>query len=197
MEGRRLTIFVSAFLLSFGSLAQESTESNHKWYRPDFLTVQHAGNIGYFSAGVGYQFFNDFLSTSLLYGYVPKSISEAKVIHTFTIKNTIPLFTRNIDAYSIGAYTGLTFTYETGNNSWLKFPEEFPKGYYFTNAFHLTVFGGIKLHKRMERSTRLKGVDLYVESGTIETYLKYAIESDEVKLHDVFSLAFGINLYFK
>lgn len=197
MKKTGIIILVFTMLLSFRSFAQETSETNHKWYRPSFVTVQHAGNIGYFSTGVGYKFFNDFLSTSLLYGYVPKSISETKSIHTIAIKNSIPVVTQNWGNYSAWIYTGFSLNYETGNNSWLKFPDKIPNGYYFTNAFHLTFFGGLNLHKKLNESKRFDGIDLYVESGTIETYLKYAIESEEVKLHDVFSLAFGINIHLK
>ena len=196
MKGRCLLILMLTLLLVPRSIGQES-DSDHvkKWYSPDYVKVQFAGNIGLFSAGVGYNVFKDFMATELLYGYVPESVSEAEKIHVFTLKNTIPVYSRTWDEIQASLITGFTFTYETGNNSELKFPDRFPDGYYFTNAFHVTLFGGVNVHRKFEQSRRFRGVDFYIEWGAVETYLWYAITSKEVNLKDAFSTALGINLY--
>lgn len=183
-------------LIAFTTFGQESdTLKTKKWYVPDYVKVQYAGNIGLFSVGAGYDLFSDLVSTELLYGYVPESVSEAKEIHTITLKNTFPLYTKHWDAFSASAISGFTFSYETGNNSQLKYPDKYPEGYYFTNAFHMTFFGGINLHKEIEASKMLTGIDFYIEFGTLETYLFYKVTSNEVGLDDVFSTAIGINLH--
>jgi hypothetical protein len=137
-----------ALLLFSGAFAQDSTLTKDKtWYLLDYAKVQFAGNIGFFSVGFGYQFLNNQLYSELLYDYVPASISKAEKIHTITIKNAFPIFTKKINKITLSPITGFTVSYETGNNSFLKLPDKYPKGYYSTNAFHTTLFIGAEIHK--------------------------------------------------
>jgi len=185
-----LSLFTNAF-------AQDSNLIKKKaWYIPDYSKVQFAGNIGYVSVGLGYQFFNNHLCTELLYGYVPVSISEADEIHIITIKNTFPIFTKKVSNFTLSPITGFTASFETGNNSFLKLPDKYPDGYYGTNAFHFTLFIGASVHKNFINSKIINGVDLYFELGTVESYLWYAITSKEVSINEIFSSAIGINLFF-
>jgi len=188
--GVALLIFSSAF-------AQDSTlVKNKPWYRPDYAKIQFAGNIGFLSAGFGYQLLNNHVYSELLYGYVPASISKAEKIHTITIKNTFPIWNKKIKEITLSPITGFTASYETGNNSFLKLPDKYPKGYYRSNAFHFTVFAGIKAHKKFRNNSLIKAADVYFELGTVDTYLWYAISSNEVKCNQILSSAIGINLYF-
>jgi hypothetical protein len=197
-------IFIASIILLFftNSFAQDATLIKDKvkdkaWYIPDYAKIQFAGNIGLLSVGVGYEVFKDVLYSELLYGYVPVSVSKAKEIHLITIKNTFPFFTKKIgNNFTLSPIAGFTASLDTGNNSFLKLPDKYPKGYYITNAIHFTVFVGAKVHKNFVNSKIIKGADLYFELGTVETYLVYAITSKEVKINDVFSSAIGINLYF-
>ncbi|RLD61214.1 MAG: hypothetical protein DRJ01_08270 [Bacteroidetes bacterium] len=190
------TLFIA--LLSFSNaFAQDSTLTKDKtWYFPDYAKVQFAGNIGFFSVGFGYQFLSNHLYSELLYGYVPVSISKAEKIHTITIKNTFPTFTEKINEITLSPITGFTASFETGNNSFLKLPDKYPKGYYSTNAFHFTFFIGASVHKDFINSKIINGVDLYFELGTVDTYLWYGIISKEVMVNKIFSSAIGINLFF-
>lgn len=167
-----------------------------EWYIPDYVKVQFAGNIGLFSVGFGYQFLNNHLSSEILYGYVPASISKAEVIHTITLKNTFSILNKEIKAITLSPIAGFTASFETGNNSFLKLPNKYPEGYYRTNAFHFTLFIGAKAHKNFVNQKIMKGVDLYFEFGSVDTYLWYAVLSKEVKINQIFSSAIGINLYF-
>ncbi|MBT3206801.1 MAG: hypothetical protein HN704_09015 [Bacteroidetes bacterium] len=190
------TLFIALFFFS-SAFAQDSTLIKGKdWYIPDYAKVQFAGNIGFFSIGIGYQFFNNHLYSELLYGYVPVSISKAEQIHTITIKNTLPVFTKKFNNIALSPITGFTASFETGNNSFLKLLDKYPKDYYSTNAFHFTFFIGASIHKDFINSKIINGVDLYFELGTVDTYFWYAIISKEVKVNKIFSSAIGINLFF-
>ena len=151
---------------------------------------------GLLSVGVGYQLFNKVLYTELLYGYVPVSISKANEIHLMSIKNTFPLYRKKIGNYTVSPIAGFTGSLETGNNSFLVFPDKYPKGYYVSSAIHFTLFIGVLVHKDFGISKRIKGIDFYYELGTVETYLWSAITSKEIGLNTIFSTAIGINLYF-
>ena len=199
MNNRKLITLCIALLIISGAFAQDSTLiiiKEKPWYKPDYAKVQFAGNVGFLSVGFGYKFFNNHLCSDILYGYVPASVSKAKEIHTITIKNTIPIFTKEIRAITLSPITGFTVSYETGNNSFLKLPGKYPKDYYSTNAFHFTFFIGAKIHKDINNSKRINGIDFYFEVGTVDTYLWYAIRSKEVNINQIFSSAIGINLYF-
>jgi hypothetical protein len=186
-----------AILFSTNVFANDTTLTKVKgWYVPDYTKVQFAGNIGLVSVGFGYQFLNNHLYSELLYGYVPASISKAEVIHTITIKNTFPILNKEYKAITLSPITGFTASFETGNNSFLKLHNKYPSGYYGTNAFHLTLFIGAKAHKDFMKNSTIKGVDLYFEVGSVDTYIWYVITEKEVQINQIFSSAIGINIYF-
>jgi hypothetical protein len=190
---------VIIILLVFSKLfAQEPNSVKDKaWYVPDYLKTQFAGNIGVISVGAGYQLFNKVLYSELLYGYVPESVSKADKIHLITIKNTFPIFRKKIGKNIIITPTaGFSSTIDIGTTTFTTLPSKYPEGYYVPTAFHFTLFGGAMLHKDFTKSKTIKGLDFYVELGTVESYLWYAITSKEVSVSDIFSTAIGINFYF-
>ncbi|WP_036821295.1 hypothetical protein [Polaribacter sp. Hel1_85] len=193
-------IFIVSILVLFfsNSYAQETISVKEKsWYVPDYVKTQFAGNIGLISVGVGYQLFNEVLYSELLYGFVPESASKADNIHLITIKNTFPIFRKEIgENLTISPIAGFTTTLDIGTNSFTTLPSKYPDGYYFPTAVHFTLFGGALIHKDFKKPKIFKGVDFYLEFGTVETYLWYAITLKEVDLIDVFSADIGVNFYF-
>ena len=192
---------LSAFiiLLFFTKLyAQELHLLKDKaWYIPDYVKMQFAGNIGVVSVGAGYQLFDKVLYSELLYGYVPESVSKADKIHLITIKNTFPVFRKEIAKnLTITPIAGFTTTIDIGTTTFTTLPSKYPDDYYVPTAFHFTLFGGVMIHKDFINSKMTNGVDFYVEMGTVETYLWYGITSKEVGLSDIFSTSIGINFYF-
>jgi hypothetical protein len=190
---------VSVVLLFFiKSYAQEPNLVKDKsWYVPKYVKVQFAGNIGLVSVGAGYQLFNKVLYTELLYGFVPESVSKSDEIHLISIKNTFPIFRKEIGKnFTISPIAGFATTYEIGTNSFTTLPSIYPEGYYVPNAFHFTLFGGAMVHKDFKESKMIKGADFYFEVGTVETYLWFAITSKEVSASDILSTSIGVNFYF-
>jgi len=194
---KRNSVTLFAVLVFSNVFADDTTLVKAKsWYVPDYAKVQFAGNVGLISVGIGYGFLNNNLYSELLYGYVPESVSEAEVIHTITIKNTFSILNKKAKTIILSPIAGFTASYETGNNSFVKLPDIYPDDYYNTNAFHFTFFIGAKAHKDFSNNAILKGVDLYFEVGSVDTYLWYGIISKEVTINQIFSSAIGINLYF-
>ena len=190
---RKIVLFASLFFLT--SFANEPTlQTAEKWYLPDFVKVQFAGNVGFFSVGFGYSVLRHRLYTELLYGYVPASISKAKDIHTITQKNTFHFFDVSFHGITVSPLIGFTYIFETGNSSFVTLPDKYPENYYRTNAFHFTFYTGARISMKL-RGQMIKRVDLYCEAGTVDTYLGYALMSKEVRLHQITSLALGINLF--
>jgi hypothetical protein len=192
-------LFVCMILLFFTKLyAQEPDLAKDKaWYIPDYVKMQFAGNIGVVSAGAGYQLFDKVLYSELLYGYVPESVSKAAKIHLITIKNTFPIYRKEIgNNLTITPIAGFTTTIDIGTTTFTTLPGKYPDDYYVPNAFHFALFGGVMIHKDFINPKIIEGVDFYVELGTVETYLWYGITSKEVGLSDIFSTSFGLNFYF-
>lgn len=198
MDNKSLYIGLILLFLSVKSVAQVDTIPQKKsWYVPDYASLQFAGNIGFLSTGVGYEVYRNIWYLEFLYGYVPASIAESNSIHLATIKNTFPIFTKEIGKnLTISPIAGLTVTYDIGAKTFTTLPSQFPKGYYVSNAIHFTAFGGVKLHKDFENTNFFKGIDFYYELGTVESYLWYAITSESVSFGDAFSSSIGINVYF-
>jgi hypothetical protein len=192
-------ILVSIILLFFNKLYSQDPNlvKDKAWYIPDYVKMQFAGNIGVVSVGAGYQLFDKVLYSELLYGYVPESVSKAAKIHLITIKNTFPIFRKEIgNNLTIMPIAGFTTTIDIGTTTFTTLPSKYPDDYYIPTAFHFTLFGGVMIHKDFINPKIINGVDFYVEMGTVETYLWYGITSKEVGLSDIFSTSFGLNFYF-
>lgn len=168
----------------------------HKFI-PHYFKTQFAGNIGLISIGAGYRLAHDHLLTEALYGYVPASVSQGNRIHTITIKNTYAILKPKAKKHHITPLVGLTASVETGNNSFVRLPEQFPENYYSTNAFHFTGFVGAKHHIKLNSSKVFKAIEYYYEIGSVDTHLWYKILSPEVKWRQVGSSALGVNFYLK
>lgn len=198
----KLCFLLFCFSFSFHQKAQDSISVKFKkkekfWLIPDYTKAQFAGNIGLASIGIGYKVIHKTLFTELLYGYVPESVSEANPVHLITLKNTFTILNKDLGkGYTFSPITGLTTTLETGNNSFLKVPDVYPDDYYITNAVHFTLFIGALLHKGFFSDQLFKGIDFYIEVGTVDTYLWYALTTKEVNFGDVFSSSIGMNFYF-
>ena len=192
-----LSVAIILFVFTKSFAQEPNLVKDKAWYVPAYVKTQFAGNIGVLSVGAGYQLFNKVLYSELLYGYVPESVSKADKIHLITIKNTFPIFRKKIrENLTITPIAGFTSTIDIGTTTFTTLPSKYPKGYYVPTAFHFTLFGGAMLHKDFTKSKTIKGLDFYVELGTVESYLWYAITSKEVSVSDVFSTAIGINFYF-
>ncbi|GAL85697.1 hypothetical protein MYP_2926 [Sporocytophaga myxococcoides] len=190
--------FKKAFLLVFifansrSAFAADSTLVRKYRLFPRVYTLQYAGNLGFLSGGLGYSLIKDKVRVGLFYGYVPK-IFSTKAIHTIALKGTLNLFKSRAGQDKL--YIGTTFNMETGNNSFLKLPDKYPKGYYQTNAFHFTIFTGVKSYFAVQ-DRKLKGVEPYIECGTVDTYLYYCL-TEKLSLLKILSLSAGLNLKFK
>ena len=203
MNLKNIFIIVLTCLFFTNIIAQDATSVKTKdkakekaWYIPDYAKMQFAGNLGLLSVGAGYEVIRNVLYSELLYGFVPKSISNAENIHLISIKNTFPIFTKEIGDFTFSPIAGFSASLETGNNSFLIVPDKYPKGYYLPSAIHFTLFAGAQVHKEFKNQKIFKGADFYIEVGTVETYLFFALTSKEVTFNDVFSSAIGINFYF-
>lgn len=177
--------------------AQEFDQARpERWYMPHYVPVQFAGNIGLFSLGLGYASNHDNYHINFLYGYVPSSVARAE-IHTITAKNIFPLTRYGLKSNrTIIPYVGVGLTMEVGGNSFFRMPDHFPKGYYdVPKNIHVIAYGGARLQQLFDDDFKiLRGLEFYAETGSVDVYLWYKATSNQIKLHNIFSLALGVNI---
>lgn len=192
----RLVLLLPILITALEACANpgDSTQSR-RWYIPDYVPLQFAGNIGLFSLGAGYTSKHQTYQLSLSYGYVPYSVAQTD-IHTITVKNNFPLTWYGLkNNQMLIPYLGLGLSAEVGGNAFFKMPSHFPDSYYDApKNLRILAYGGARLqHLFSEDFSFLRGVEFYAEAGTVDVYLWYKTLSSEIKFSQVFSLALGIN----
>lgn len=175
---------------------EEGPSHSRRWYVPDFIPVQYAGNIGVVSTGAGYSTRTENYHLGLMYGYVPKAVGGA-YIHTVTAKNTFPITRYAMKNNRVLVpYLGLGLSVELSGNAFFRQPPHFPESYYdFPKNLHVLAYGGVKVQHTFDESwSGLRGVEFFAEAGTIDLYVWYKSMSREIRFNEIFSMALGVNL---
>jgi len=188
-------------LLSLSAYSQEdqSEEKDRKWFIPDHLKLQFAGNIGFISGGPGYISKNKSLETDLMFGFLPKKFGGDALI-TITGKTTyspwrIPLKnTYYIAPFSIGAYLSYTF----GSQFTSKWPSYYPSGYYWwATSIRPGAYIGGKVGRDIKVNNRKKQFELYYELGSYDLLMiSYVQNLNYLKISDIVNLSFGVKMAF-
>lgn len=187
-------VLVFTLIANLFSANKKDTQNHRSPFLPDHYTAQFAGNIGVLSAGFGYQTASGRLSSDLMIGYVPHFIGNATII-TISQKNTIKL--RNFrPSFIQRCYPslGLSINIETGNNSFISLPSNYPEGYYSTNAVKFGLFTGLNYQGKVQANKWYKQFEYYAELGTLGSYIYYNIMSKDYLNLDIFSLALGVKI---
>ncbi|WP_276132587.1 hypothetical protein [Polluticoccus soli] len=167
-----------------------------KTIRPDHAQLQYAGNVGLLSVGLGYDLVKDKLHVTLMDGFVPASIAGSN-INTVALKSTYDVVHFDIARKTLSPYAGLAAHFETsGNAYYTKLPDRFlDRKYYQMSAFHMAIVAGGKfgLPLGCRKGQRL---ELYVETGTLDSYVYYYIMNEPLNFTDMFSMAMGISYHF-
>jgi hypothetical protein len=179
-------------LFIFDSISHESTHVHSvKAPIPLYSKMQYAGNIGMGSIGLGTFLFHDKVSVDFSYGYLPAS-KQSQTVNTLALKPAYHVGSFKGTHLRWGLYSGICVTYSLTNNTYVSYPDHFPKGYYMSNAFHLNPFIGFKIMPR--KSNRVNAHCFYTELGTVDYKLWYALSNKKVSALDIWNLCFGITL---
>jgi hypothetical protein len=165
--------------------------------RPTSISFQYAGNLGLFSVGYGKSFFNDHLSLSLIYGYLPSSVNNVEV-STFAFKplyNLKPL--KITDNSYINGYVGACMLRGFTHNTFVKLAGYYTKGYYQPNAIHYTFYVGAKYKHLTPKSILFNNVSTFCELGTVEYLVWYGLKTRYIDFSDLWNLSFGFNFDIK
>ncbi|UCD18240.1 MAG: hypothetical protein JSV44_04830 [Candidatus Zixiibacteriota bacterium] len=167
------------------------------WYTPDHAKMQYAGNMGLVSAGPGYSLFGGRLHLDLFYGYLPSFIGGVET-HTVTTKIACFPVTRTLrETYTISPLTlGFNICIVIGENYFFRPPAHYPDDYYWATNLRIAPYLGTKVHKRLSSNGKIKGLDLYIEVGTVDIYLRDYVHSDYVGLMDIINFSFGLGIRF-
>jgi hypothetical protein len=190
-------ILFSCCTFLFPEIAGAQNEENErKWFYPDYLKTQYAGNIGFVSFGPGYQWWRQSAQTDILYGYVPYYKGNT-TIHTLTVKNTFRLHEFHIiNSYNLSPIIGFSVSFEPGENSYGRIPSKYPEGYYSPNNFYGCLSLGLKSKIAPKKEHYFSAFEPYAEINTLADYVFYNIVAREDKEKIIFSIALGFNLYF-
>ena len=185
--------FFLFLMVPFSAYTQESSWMNK--LVPDFVQMQYAGNIGLASGGIGYTLHKDLIQISLLNGYTPAAIA-GKSVNTIALRGTFDVVRVPINNVSIIGYVGLGCNFETsGRSFYTSLPERYPKKYHNLSAVHATAALGGRIHLPLgEREGQ--GLDLYGETGTLDTYMYYYFKNKNLSLTHLFSAALGLRYHF-
>jgi hypothetical protein len=176
-----------------------SVKSQQRGLRPDFVTLQYAGSIGYVSAGTGYDIFKGKSRISGHYGVVPTSkggplnILTAKIFFkpkVFRVKNHITINPLDI---------GLMVSYHFGRNFESRWPDELtPKGYYWwPTALRAHLATETSVTYRFQEKQWLHALTGYIEFNTNELYLvSYIQNTGALQLSDIIKVGGGLRITF-
>ncbi len=189
------------FLSVAGVYAGNPDTTGRKWYVPDHVKLQFAGNIGFLAVGPGYNYLKEKMELDIMYGYVPEPVGGT--LHSLTLKNTwIPV--NSVQAGSrvkielITASIPLTYTF--GKQFFFVAPrDQYPARYYdYSSAFRIGISAGSRVNYVFEKNNCFREAGLYYEIGTYDLLLhNYIFNSATMRFGDIFNLALGIKLRLK
>ncbi|MBF9254197.1 hypothetical protein I2I11_12905 [Pontibacter sp. 172403-2] len=192
-------------LLAVPSLAhsQDAGDSNaaRKWYAPDAVTLQFAGNIGMFSIAPGYSFAHDKINAELSYGFVPK-FDAAEALHLLTLKGIYKPF-RKVPLHNDFSLTplrvGMGLSYYFRSQFSTNWSNAYPASdyYWWTSSLRLTGGLGPAVNYALPNSNTFKELSLYGEVGTYDLIATSAFKDETLTKWDILSFGIGLRASFK
>jgi hypothetical protein len=197
---KRWFLFISLIaLINNDSFSQKPINEKPHWYIPDYANIQYAGNIGFFSSGIGYYIIPKYrVYADIIYGYTPSDKSSID-IHNIVLRIgykpfNIPI-SKDIDLRPIFINIAVSKLINS-NSTWEKLPNYFPDGYYPQNAFRFHFDFGISAKYNFKNKL---GLEFYFLSTTNDLYLNYNkhyYRNGKIHFNDIFSAALGGNVIF-
>lgn len=183
-----LILGLTNLLAGFSAQAKHTDTISSINTRPIFR-IQYAGNMGLVSIGVDKPLRQTKRTLGVNYGYLPKDVNGVEV-HTFGLRSTIRLW--RISTFKsksiLNQYIGYNLTYSHTHNTYVEYPGYIPKGYHIPNAIHINPMFGFNSSIPVKK---LSSFFVYIEFGTVDTKLWYAIVNRYIHLEDIMNICFG------
>jgi hypothetical protein len=166
---------------------------------PDFFVVQYAGSIGYFSAGAGYDIFQNRGRASLHFGTVPKG--EGGPLNIFCAKVFIEPWTVGLSEHMTlnPLDVGLMVSYHMGDDFKLSVPDYFASRnyYWWHTAMRLHLATESSLTIKMDPHRFFKKFTAYAELNSNDLYLvSFVSNAETLKFEELIKLGIGVRLSF-
>ena len=164
---------------------------------PSQVVGQNAGNMGYLSLGVGWDYGKrDQWETQLMMGFVPKRSTEPLKV-TLTLKeNFIPWRCEMGQGWDVAPLTcGMYMNALFGEEFWNHQPSRYPNNYYwFSTRFRFNAFVGQRLTKDIDFTKRrfVKSMSVFYEVSSCDIYIIELFSNKHVHLIDVLGLSIGL-----
>ena len=174
-------------------------DDSEKFYTPDYLKLQVAGQIGYLSIGIGKSFMNEKLESDLNIGFVPKSIGGEN-ISILTFKQSLKPFeiitqVRGIKLHPIT--TGIYLSYHFGDRYNKYNKDNYPSDYYwFMDGSRIGAYIGGDINICHIYNSSIKSFSIYYELGItdLDVY-RFSKNYKQFDIQDIINIAFGIKTY--
>lgn len=168
---------------------------------PTQFVVQNAGNMGWLSAGIGWDYGKrKQWETHLLFGYIPQYQSVRGKL-TITLKENYIPWSRDlkhgwsIEPLRCGLYLNTVY----GHEFWKSQPSRYPDKYYefMSTRFRLNVFLGQQFTWQIPQEKRklfAKSLTLFYEVSSCDLYIRSKFIDSSVSLGDILGLSLGVKL---
>lgn len=168
---------------------------------PTQIVAQNAGNMGFLSAGIGWDYGKrKQWETHLLFGYIPKYQSTRGKLSMTLKENYIPWSIDmkhglSIEPLRCGLYVNTVY----GHEFWKSQPSRYPDDYYafLSTKFRLNVFLGQQITINIPQEKRkllTKSITAFYEISTCDLYIRAKVVDDHVSLMDILGLSIGLKL---
>ncbi|MDO4497096.1 MAG: hypothetical protein Q4B58_04575 [Bacteroidales bacterium] len=219
-------IFSLLCLVTFAVSAQTTghdlrvEQVKQRWLNaiPCIGTLQYAGDIGFLSLGLGWDYGkNDRWETHLQIGFLPKLETETEAL-TFTLRESFVPWSLGlgkrawVDNRKSGSWNRrAVFSFEPAvfslfinsifnDEFWVKEPDKYNDGDYYRFSskmrIHLGIGSRISLNVPHEKRTHFERVSFYYEVSTYDLAIISAIPNKAITLGDILCLGIGLQYKF-
>lgn len=181
----------------------ERYQNNWMRHIPNLSMLQWAGNIGFLSAGIGWDYGkNNRWETHMLLGYLPAFVMSDDMF-SFSVKQNLQPWQIGInDQYSVTPAV-FSFTANTVLNHEFWYREKEINGednyYRFSSKFRVHIGVGSRINMKIPEMKRRLGesISLYYELSTYDLAIISALSNrKEHRIRDIVALGFGIQYRF-
>ena len=164
---------------------------------PNIFTLQFAGGIGMFSAGVGWDYGrSDQWETHVLVGFTPKRYNY-QTYWTLTLREMYnPWKIRFGNGCSIKPLSvNLAVNSILHGDFWMSEPDRYPNGYYGFSSrmrFHLGIGQRFTFAIPERKRWMSSSLSVYYEISTCDLYVRQKFLNKKIPLKDIITLAVGL-----
>jgi len=205
MISKKNVLIILLSVMVFNTYGKHNSFSDNKkltWIKaiyPDHYKIQFAGGIGFISGGLGYDFLKERIDITYFYGYVPEWYSKED-LHSVSLQLTGKPFKFDINSkldyypLNIGIFLHHTF----GSEYYITLPDHYPEDYYWWSPGRT---GGLFLEGQLnyqfkEPDQIFSEIGFYYRIVTRGVYVTSKFSNSSIPLEDIFSLGFGIVIYY-